>query len=296
MQKLLFFHTKQHLLLLVILTYTALILVGCQSFVANGTSPTGSSAYAVSSYSSQATNFEPPELTNLLIMKANKEVESTVMLMRPNAIRDAAQLVTIQTAIAFRYAELITKTENYSSIMDTAFNFSPLLMTQGDALIMPPILTRGGASLRIEDRELATATISSYELLEPARFISVMPTWRSYLMMIDEFPKPDEPNPAVMPKNSKEQEIWQKAVRESWLQGVHEAEQLYVENVSRMVRDYRGIMLYHLLVAQDLLSNVHSASTDMGINIAKNKLNIGQKVYRITAPSIFTIPRAKKVK
>lgn len=238
----------------------------------------------------------PPELNYLLNLKANKKVESTVMLLRPNAIRDAAQLVTIQTAISWRYAQLVSQVEKYAAIMDTAFNFSPLLMTQGDALIMPPVLTRGGASMRIEAHKLATATVASYELLEPARFISVIPTWRSYLMMIEDFPKPEEPNPAVMPKNLKEQVIWQTAVREAWIQGIAEAEQLFIENISRMVRDYRGIMLYHLLIAQDLLSNVHSASTDLGIYISKNKLNIGQKVYRITAPSIFTVPRVNKRK
>lgn len=292
MQKLLFIYTQQKLLLFVMLVCTAFLQAGCQPFWS--TLPVDSSIYSSNVPSVTMTN--PPELNNLLIMKTNKQVKSPVILLRPNAIRDAAQLVTIQTAIAFRYGQLIAITKNYSAIMDTAFNFSPLLMIQGDALIMPPILTRGGASLRIEDNEIATATVSSYELLEPARFISVVPTWRSYLMMIDDFPKPEEPNPAVMPKNSDEQKVWQKAVQEAWLQGIHEAEQLYIENLSRMVRDYRGIMLYHLLTAQNLLSNVHSASTNLGINIARNKLNIGQKVYRITAPSMFTIPNVKKVK
>ena len=53
-------------------------------------------------------------------------------------------------------------------------------------------------------------------------------------------------------------------------------------------------MLYHLLTAQHLLSRVNTASADMGMKTSDqgNKLNIGQKVYRITAPSAFTIPDA----
>ena len=58
-----------------------------------------------------------------------------------------------------------------------------------------------------------------------------------------------------------------------------------------MVRQYRGIMLYHLLTAQHLLSRVNTASADLGMKTSDNggKLNIGQKVYRITAPSVFIV-------
>lgn len=202
---------------------------------------------------------DPLELKSLLELEASVTgVETSVSRLRPKAIQDAAQLVALQTAMAWRYGQLIEQTERYSSVMDTIFNFLPLLMMQDDTLIMPPILTRGGASLRIEENEMATATVASFELLEPARFISVVPHWRIYLMMIDKFPEPEQPNPAVMPKNKKERAIWKLAVRKAWLQGIAEADQLYIENVLRMVRDYRGIMLYHLLTAQDLLSRVHS--------------------------------------
>lgn len=88
---------------------------------------------------------EPAELAELLEMKATFSRDDTaVRQMRPSAIREAAQLVAIQSAMVWRYAQLVAATEQYAPIMDTAFNFSPLLMTQGDALIMPPVLTRGG--------------------------------------------------------------------------------------------------------------------------------------------------------
>jgi hypothetical protein len=36
--------------------------------------------------------------------------------------------VACQTAIAYRYRQLVAATEKHAAIMDTAFNFSPLLM------------------------------------------------------------------------------------------------------------------------------------------------------------------------
>ena len=226
---------------------------------------------------------EPAELAELLDMKGSGGKEqNAVQLMRPKAIREAARLVTFQT-------------ERYSAIMDTAFNFSPLMLTQGEALILPPQIARAGASMRIEDGATATAAKTTYELLEPARYIAVVPNWREFLMA-DDFPEPEQPNPAVLPKNSEERAIWRAAVREAWAQGLAEADQLYADNVSRMARSYRGVMLYHLLTAQRLMSRVNTASADLGTRTQGNKLNIGQKVYRITAPSAFTVAPPARTK
>lgn len=240
---------------------------------------------------------DPAELAELLEMKGSGGKEpSVVQLMRPKAIREAARLITFQTAMSWRYGQLVAETKRYSAIMDTAFNFGPLLLTQGEAMILPPQIVRAGASMRIEDGATATSAKTTYELLEPARYIAVVPNWREFLMA-DDFPAPEQPNPAVLPKNMEERAIWRAAVREAWTQGLAEADQLYADNVARMARTYRGVLLYHLLTAQHLLSRVHTASADMGTRTQGNKLNIGQKVYRITAPSAFTVaPAAQKKK
>lgn len=240
-----------------------------------------------------APSTESPESTvalqNLLIMKASVP-ENAVAQIRPQALRETAQMVTLQTAIAWRYGQLIQATERHAAILDKAFHFSPLLVTQGNALIMPPVLTRAGASMRIEDSHAATTSLTSYELLEEARYVSVAPHWRRFLM-VDDFPKPDTPNPSVLPQNVEERTIWQEAVKEAWALGIEQADQLYTDNVARMVRDYRGIMLYHLLTAQQLLTQVQTASSDLGANISdSSKMHLGQTVYRITAPATFKVP------
>ncbi len=236
---------------------------------------------------------EPAELKNLLEEKnENKKQETAVSQMRPSAIREAAQLATFQKAMAWRYGQLASQTEEYANILDTAFNFSPLLLTQGQALIMPPMLAKSGASMRIEDGDTATSAKATYELLEPARYIASTPTWREFLM-VDNFPQAEEPNPALLPKTSEERKIWRDAVREAWREGIEQADQLYADNVARMGREYRGIMLYHLLTAQHLLSKVNTASADLGRHATGNKLNIGQQVYRITKPSSFILNPGK---
>lgn len=241
---------------------------------------------------------DPTPLADLLDMRSvsSSEDESAVKKMRPSAIREAAHMVTLQTAIAWRYGQLLDAVGRHGAIMDTAFNFGPLMMTQGDALIMPPVLTRAGASLRIDDEDTATSSATTYELLQKARYVSVVPHWRAYLMADGGLPAPEQPNPAVLPKNGKERDIWRAAVREAWAQGVDEADALFVDNVSRMVRDYRGVMLYHLLTAQHLLSRVGTSSAMLGSRVSGNKMALGQHVYRITNPSAFTPPTSKSGK
>ncbi len=70
---------------------------------------------------------------------------------------------------------------------------------------------------------------------------------------------------------------------------------LCVDNVSRMAREYRGIMLYHPLTAQHLLSKVGTASAELGRHASGNKLNIGQQVYRdYKAIRLFVLNPGKK--
>ncbi|MDR2076749.1 MAG: type IV secretion system DotC family protein, partial [Desulfovibrio sp.] len=165
---------------------------------------------------------EPEELAGLLEMKGAEGKTTAVTLLRPLAVREAAQLVTFQTAIAYRYKRLLESTERYAAILDAAFDFSPLLMTEGAALIQPPVLTRSGASLRIEKPDTASSAETAYELLEPARFVPFAPHWREFLMA-GAFPEPEKPNPAVLPKDDTERAIWRAAVREAWAQGLAEA-------------------------------------------------------------------------
>lgn len=246
-------------------------------------------------FSKESYSNEPAELGELLNMKADLTAKETtsVSQLRPQAIKEVAQLVAIQTAMKWRYEILLKETNRYNYLLDNAFNFTPLLMTNGEALVMPPVLTRSGASFRIEKDELATSANTTYEMLSTAKYVSVTPNWRVYLM-VDAFPEPEKPNPAVLPRNGEELAIWRKAIREAWLQGIEQANDLYITNISRLVRDYKGVMLYHILTAKNMLTSVQTASTEPVTNINDKKMFLQQKVFRITAPSRFTAPEQEK--
>ncbi len=235
---------------------------------------------------------DPKALTELLNYK-NTEIliENSVSLLRPKAIKESAQLVGVQTAIKWRYEQLLTEVAEYAYLLDTAFNFAPLLMVNDqEVLVMPPVITKAEEAMRLENRNLVTTAKSVYEILESAKYVSSIPNWRAY-MMVNAFPVPEQPNLAVLPRNSKEIILWQEAIRKAWAEGIAEAEELFIVNINRLVRDYKGITLYHLLVAKNYLAQFEMSSSPAISNIDGNKMFLKQKIFRITKPTKFQVPK-----
>ncbi len=232
----------------------------------------------------------PKALSELLEMESPLHFnESEVSALRPKAIREAAQLVAIQKAMKWRYEQLIEETERYAYLLDTGFNFSPLLMVNDeDIMVMPPVITQANTGMRVENQNLVTTAKSTYEIIENAKYLSTIPNWRIY-MMANAFPQAEEPSLAVLPRNAEERIIWQEAIYEAWEQGLQQANELYIVNLNKLVRDYRGISLYHLLVAKSHLSEFSMSSSPATTNIDGDKLFLEQKVFRITNPSRFQI-------
>lgn len=236
---------------------------------------------------------DPKALAELLSMKLTgfEDDKSDVNSLRPKAIKEAAQLVAIQTAMKWRYENLLLEVEQHAHLLDLAFNFVPLVMVNdNDAVVMPPILTKSNEAMRLEKDTLATSAKTTYEILQNAKYLSALPNWRVY-MMVNAFPVPEKPNLTLLPRNEEEKKIWTLAIREAWDEGVLEANELFTKNLSRLVRDYKGVSLYHLLVAQDYLSKVNLASSPAQTKIDANKMFLEQKVFRITEPSKFQMPK-----
>lgn len=131
----------------------------------------------------------------------------------PSLSREAAQLVTFQTAIACGATkQLVASTEAHSAIMDTAFGFDPA-HDAGRCLILPPVLTRAGELLcahRIwgkQPQPRKPPMNYNRPVMSPW-----LPTWRNFLWQTP-FPDRKKPNQAVMPKNDKDSASGERAVR-----------------------------------------------------------------------------------
>ena len=231
----------------------------------------------------------PPELTKLLDMRSSggtQESKSSVKQLRPETLKEVADLIGFQTAMSWQYGNLLEETEKFASSLDQTFNFAPLVIMFDDSLVLPPILTKANSSIRLEDYNMASSSTKTFELLQDARFISVVPSWRIYLMA-DNFPNPEQPHPALLPRTEAERDVWREGVLNGWNRGIVESNYLYSDNVARLTRDYKGVLLFHMLAAEKILTEPNLAKANFGVHVSNNKMFIDQKVFRITKPSEF---------
>jgi defect-in-organelle-trafficking protein DotC len=97
------------------------------------------------------------------------------------------------------------------------------------------------------------------------------------------FKKPELPNAVLFPKNEEEEKAWKTALADGWEKGIVQADNIYNDNLARLQRDYKGMILYRKLLAMKMVTPPYVAKTDLGVTGDKNNLNIGDKVLRISA-------------
>ncbi len=92
--------------------------------------------------------------------------------------------------------------------LDNIFNFSILLLENN---ILPPVLIEGEKSINLIDQNSCALLIILTHIYSPAAFISVPPSWRSYLIKEEEHFKTRAVTNLVadlLPQSSEEQLIW----------------------------------------------------------------------------------------
>ncbi|MCW5589619.1 MAG: type IV secretory system conjugative DNA transfer family protein [Legionellales bacterium] len=66
-------------------------------------------------------------------------------------------------------------------------------------------------------------------------------------------------------------------------QGIKQANMIYNDNLNRLQRDYRGMVLYRKLLAENMVSLPYVAQTDLGITNENGEMRVNDQVLRITA-------------
>lgn len=132
-------------------------------------------------------------------------------------------------------------------------------------------------TLRITDRV--------YKIIRQARFAVTVPSWRDYLTL--EYTKPMPPESAVLPKEPEEQESWVKGIEAGWKMGLAQADQIFVQNLMLLRRDYLGMVRYRKLLAMNMVSAPYVAKRHYGVTGDGDEIKINDKVLTITAlPSL----------
>ncbi len=198
--------------------------------------------------------------------------------IRLQALQETALSVGAQGGLAWRAEQINSILDLHAKALSSIYNFNLLMLPQN---VQPPVLEQGSNSLNLADDNSIRIADKTYQIISQARFVTTPPDWRQYLYL--NYAKPDRPDDTLLPETLTEVALWRKYVTEGWEEGIEQANQIYTVNLARLKRDYQGMMLYRVLLAQKMVSAPFVATTNLGVTGDNNNLRINDQVLRITA-------------
>lgn len=214
---------------------------------------------------------------------SSPEVDGEQGVVRKRTMEEAGLSYGAQSALAYYGAKFNQVVNDSATQMDQIYNFNRFILANN---ILPPVIrqtrkeisTEGLESLRLADRTI--------QIIKPAHFVTTPPTWRDYILVNTQ--RPELPDEHIWPATDDEYHQWVKAVNKGWFQGKQQLTDIATQNLSLLQQDYTGIILYHELLAQNMVSEPMVGKDKLGVTGDKSKLRLNDQVLRITARSDLT--------
>ena len=213
--------------------------------------------------------------------------------MRNDAIREAALSYGARGGLAWRTYHIRNELETRATQMDKTFDFRQLLIPAPSGLLIePPIVSENVNALIIEGTgQEAAVSDRVYEIIRNARIVTASRSWRNYLER--DWGEVSAPPEILRPINKEEREKWVAWVREGWLKGLEQADEIFTDDLSQLSADYNGMVRYRLLLAQGMVSPPYAFQVDRGITGGGDKMRVGDRAIQITGKPEF-VPGTEK--
>lgn len=231
----------------------------------------------------QQSNFYDIDTTNLKqlenarynpLNRSSKRIEMS--RMRVTVLQDVGMSTGAQGGLAWASQELNCRMNEDRKYLDSIFNFSGMMLSHG---VLPPVLEEGDFTLNLADPDTIRVADRTYRIIKQARFATTPPNWREYLWL--NYMKPSPPHRTLLPKNYEEQKIWSRAVRIGWQKGIEQGYNIFQQNLARLKRDYRGMIIYRKLLQEKMISQPFVARTELGVTGNGTDMRINDQVLRI---------------
>lgn len=204
--------------------------------------------------------------------------------IRLQALREGATTLGARGALAWRAEHINAALKQENTDLDHIFDFNQLLLNQN---VLPPVLVESNSNLTLDSNDALRTANKTYEIVAKARLVTASPTWRTYLWM--SFSKPDVPSKSLLPTTDAEAYVWDEYLKRGWKEGLKQANDIFSANLSRLKRDYLGMVLYRKLLEQGMISSPVVATAKLGITGDKNRMRINDAITRITSHSVLEL-------
>lgn len=214
----------------------------------------------------------------MLTASGTQDYKPALGALRAQALRETALSLGARGGLAERGQYINATLVNYEPLLTKIFAFYGLML---DDNILPPVLAEARNTLNLEAGHAIRIADRNYRIVAQARFVTAPPSWREYLWM--NYDIPELPDRSLLPRSKPERIVWEQDIEEGWQAGLKQADVIFRENINRLVRDYKGMILYRKLLAQNIVSEPFVASMNMGVTVDGDDMSVNDRVLRITA-------------
>ena len=161
--------------------------------------------------------------------------------------------------------------------LDKIFDFNLVMLEPG--LLAPIFAEINDVYHQANENEVRYAK-KLYKIIEPARIVTYVPTWRDYLELPVE--KVEKVSKALYPKNKEEQALWDEYLEYGNKEGIEQANEAYEGNIARLTRDYNGMLVYLITYGKGRTTSPQLQRTQLGVTGGGDQMNVDDSVIRKT--------------
>lgn len=222
---------------------------------------------------------EIPSMSDLMSSSITNKAKQKdeVGEIRRSALTEIATAMGAAAGAASKMKEIKSKLNQEAVKLDNLYDFKKMRLTDG---VMLPVVLQSFSNYKKNNDDEIRISDKRFVIDSPAKFVSVYPTWRTYLFF--NLPTFDAPPPSMLPKNDAEKAIWDEAVKNGWQRGVDQAERIIEASYARLEKDYMGMDLARILLELKILTPTILAKQNMGVTGGGREMNINDQVFRIT--------------
>ncbi len=220
----------------------------------------------------------------LSVKTVRRRTQKKMSAVRRLAIEETAMSIGARAGLAAHSSIINVSLKKHAKNLDHIFDFNALLLEHS---VLPPVLAQGESALNLDNDHALRVADRVYKICKQALFVTTSPNWRDSLWQ--EYPAPERPHKTLLPKNPEERAVWEENVTKGWEQGIKQADNIFADNLAHLVFDFKGMVLYRILLAQKMVSPPYVARTHLGVTGDDNKLRVNDQALYITAlPALQT--------
>lgn len=263
-----------------------LVLAGCQtSKVADIEEPDPVLIGGPDTYRSKSA---PASFSQFKSKTRRGDFEAEIDKERYGLLREAAISYSAQAGYQRRVWQVMRQLERDSVKLSESFNFNRVAYRapRETGYLLPPVVSRATAAINVDEAGQSAVAADEYYRIEiPGRIVSVVPTWRDYLII----PLEDATDPGddFLPQNREERKVFDRFAAEGWQAGVEQADEALELNFARLKRDYLGMVEYRKMVQAGLVREMVVRSSETRSAGDGDELFIGERRVKIVNAARF---------